>query len=373
MIKRLIFLLLLSGLIFGSLFAMKFYQIQIAKSQFKLPPPAVVAVIEAKQVNWQSSLSAVGSLVAVSGVTLSNEIAGIVKVIHFTSGQSVHKGQLLLELNAETERAELKGLLAQQRLAKIRFERSRKLIHGNFVPKSNYDENKALLDEAAASVLTKQTLIEKKQIHAPFSGQLGIRKIDLGQYLTPGSAIVTLQHLDPIYVDFKLPERHLDRLTTGQQVIVNIQTYPDTSFTGRISTISPLIDQNTRSVKIRATLPNPEHLLHPGMFAQAVVVSDQTRQVLTVPNTAISYNPYGAFVFVVEPDKQGLIVQSRLVKTGMTRNGRVEIVRGLNHGDRVVSAGQIKLRNGMPVTIGAKPAPGERLTAPSSRQVPTSL
>ena len=324
------------------------------------PPPAVVAVSEVKQIEWQSSLAAVGDLVAVSGVTVSNELAGMVKAIHFNSGQNVKKGQLLLELDSETDLAELKGLLAEQRQAQIQFERSNKLIGKNFVSRSDYDQNQAILDSANAAVWTQKTLIEKKQIRVPFSGELGIRKVNLGQFLTPGSAIVTLQQVAPIYIDFEISTRHLSELKLGQEVKLSVQAYPDQFFNGQISTISPLIDEHTRSVQIRATLANTERLLRPGMFAQVQVLADQSRQVLILPDTAIAYNPYGDFVFVVVTGAQGLIVQSRQVETGITQNGLVEIVKGLSLGERVVSAGQIKLRNGMPVVIDAKPAPGER-------------
>ncbi len=360
MIKRLIIFSILSVLIFGGLFALKFYQIQQAMNQPHRPPPAVVAVTEVKQVDWQPSLTAVGSLVAVSGVAVTNEIAGIVKSIHFHSGQNVKQGQLLLVLDNSIEQAELSGLLAEQRRAQIRFERSRKLIDEKFVSKSVYDQNQALLDVAIAAVQTKKISIVKKRIHAPFSGKLGIRQVDLGQYLTPGSTIVMLQQLDPIYVDFQLPERHLRKLDPGQKVSVHIQAYPDQVFKGQVSAISPLIDENTRSVQIRATLPNASHLLYPGMFAEIQLLSNRTRQILTLPDSAISYNPYGDFVFIIETGAQGLTVLSRQVETGAKRAGRVEIVKGLRRGERVVSAGQIKLRNGMPVTIAAKPAPGER-------------
>jgi membrane fusion protein (multidrug efflux system) len=360
MTKRLIIILILAVCIFGGLFALKFYQMRESAGHLQPPPPAVVAVTEVKQVEWQSSLTAVGSLVAVSGVDVTNELEGMVKAIHFESGQNVKQGQLLVELDSETDRADLNGLLAQQRLAQIQFERSKKLITGKFISKSDYDQNLALLDEAEASVLSKKTVIEKKQIRAPFAGELGIRKIDLGQYLSPGMAIVTLQRLDPIYIDFKLPEQHLSSLARGQQVNISVPAYPDRVFKGRVSAISPLIDQNTRSVPIRATLPNADRLMRPGMFADVQILSDRTRSVLTLPDIAIAYNPYGDFVFVVETGTQGLTVQSRQIETGETREGRVEIVKGLSRGERVVSAGQIKLHNGMAIKIDNKPAPEER-------------
>jgi len=360
MIKRFIIILILSILIFGSLFALKFYQMQQSMSQRQAPPPAVVAATKVTQVEWQSTLKAVGSLVAVSGVTVTNEIAGIVKTIHFESGQNVQKGQLLLELDSETDKAELNGLLAEKKLAQLQFNRSKKLMSKDFVSKSDYDQNLALLDENNALVLSKKTIIEKKMIRAAFSGELGIRKVNLGQYLTPGASIVTLQQIAPIYIDFQLPERHLSHLKLDQQVQLSVQAYPNKLFNGIVTTISPLIDQNSRSVQIRATLLNTDRQLYPGMFAEVQVLSYQSNQVLTLPDTAISYNPYGNFVFVIETTSQGLAVKSRQVETGITKAGRIEIIKGLILGDQVVSAGQIKLRNGMQIIIDKKPAPSER-------------
>jgi len=360
MIKRFIISLILSLLIFGGLFGFKYYQMQQAMDLQQPPPPAVVAATEVKQQQWQSSLNSVGSLVAVSGVTVTNEVAGQVKTIHFNSGQQLKKGQLLVELDSETDKAELNGLLAEKKLAQIQFNRSKKLISKDFVSKSDFDQNLALLDEIRASVQSKKTVIEKKMIRAPFAGELGIRNINLGQYLTPGSAIVTLQQIAPIYIDFQLPERHLQRLSLNQQVQLTVQAYPDKIFKGKISTISPLIDRNSRAIKIRATLLNAGRLLYPGMFAEVKVLSDHSRQLLTLPDTAITYNPYGNFVFVIKTTEIGSIVKSRQVETGLSKAGRIEILTGLKVGDRVVSAGQIKLRNDMAVSIDKKPVPGER-------------
>ncbi len=366
MIKRLFILLIFSLLVLGGLFALKFYQIQQTTNQQQPPPPAVVAATQVKQLEWQHSLNTVGSLVAVSGVTVSNEIAGIVKNIHFSSGDSVKKGQLLLELDAETDKAELNALSAETRLAKIEFKRSQKLINQDFVSKSSHDQNRALLDQQNALLQSKKTLIEKKMIRAPFDGELGIRQIDLGQYLTPGSAIVTLQQIAPIYLDFQLPERQLSQIKTDQQVQIRVQAYPGQLFKGRISTISPLIDKNSRAIQIRATLSNTERQLYPGMFAEVEILSSQKNKLLSLPDTAISYNPYGNFVFVITENKQGLTVHSRQVKTGISKSGRVEIISGLKLGEQVVSAGQLKLRNGMQVTIDDKPAPSERKTDSTS-------
>ncbi len=362
MIKRLFILLFFTLLIFAALFGYKFYQIEHGMKLRQPPPPAVIAATKVRRDEWRSSINSIGSLIAVSGVTVSNEIAGIVKNIHFSSGDSVKKGQLLLELDAETDKAELNALSADSKLAKIEFQRSKKLINKDFISKSSYDQNRALLQQKNALMQSRQTLIAKKMIRAPFDGELGIRQVNLGQYLNPGAVIVSLQQMSPIHVDFQLPERQLSLLSLDQQVQIKVQAYPEQWFTGNITTISPLIDKDSRSIRVRATLPNKDRKLYPGMFAEVEILSAQTQQRLTLPDTAISYNPYGNFVFLIQQDDKGLKVVSRQIQTGISKAGRVEILSGLKVGDQVVSAGQIKLRNGMAVQIDDKPTPGERHT-----------
>lgn len=360
MVKRFALIIFLPLLLFGGLFGWKFFQISQMAQNIPVPPPAVVAAATVQQDEWQSSLSAVGSLVAVAGIDVSSEVAGKVKAIHFESGQSVKRGQLLLELDSSTDAAELKGLVASQRLEQAKFARSQQLIGRNFISKSDYDLNKATLDEAKAAVAAKKSAIEKKRIVAPFAGFVGIRRVNIGQYLAPGDAIVPLQKLQPIYADFALPEQHLASLKADQALTLTVQAYPGKTFDGRITAINSGVDVATRSVKIRATLDNAERLLHPGMFVDVQLLSNGQKTVLTLPDTAISYNPYGDSVFVIESGKQGHTVRLKQIITGETRLGRVEIVKGLTENDRVVSAGQVKLRNGMPVVLDKLPAPGER-------------
>lgn len=364
MIKRFALIIFLSLLLFGGLFGWKFFQISQAIKNIPVQPPSVVAAATVQHDEWQSSTSAVGSLVAVAGIDVSSEVAGKVKALHFESGQSVQRGQLLLELDTSTDNAELAGLEAAYQLERVKLARSQQLIARNFISKSDYDLNKATLDEAKAVVAAKKAVIEKKRIVAPFAGQLGIRKVNVGQYLAPGDAIGPLQQLQPIYADFALPEHHLANLKVNQTLKLTVQAYPGKIFEGRITAINSGIDVATRSVKIRATLDNAERLLHPGMFVDVQLLSSEQKAVLTVPDTAISYNPYGDSVFVIESGKQGSTVQLKQIITGETRDGRVEIVKGLNENERVVSAGQVKLRNGMLVTLDKLPAPGERGTAP---------
>jgi membrane fusion protein (multidrug efflux system) len=360
MLKRYFIVIVLIVLLLGGLFGFKFYQIHQVTSHMPPPPPAMVAATTVQQEQWQSSLSAIGSLTAVASIDVSTEVAGIVKAIHFDSGHTVKQGQLLVELDASTEIAELQGFLAEQQLARLRFDRSSKMIEKKFISAADLDLHRAQLDQAIAAVSSKRAVLEKKQIRAPFSGELGMRQVDLGRFLDKGAAIVSLQQLDPIFLDFTLPERHVGKLVKDQTISVTVQAYPGRSFTGRIQAINPSLEQNSRSLKLRASLENHDKSLHPGMFAQVQIASGQATPVLTLPDTAITYNPYGNSVYLIVQAEHGLSVQSRQIETGASRNGRVEIISGINAGDRVVSAGQVKLRNGMPIVIDDKPAPGER-------------
>jgi membrane fusion protein (multidrug efflux system) len=300
---------------------------------------------------WQPSLSAVGSLVATQGVFVANETAGQVKDIHFESGQQVQVGDLLLQLDDEVDRAELAGLNAAQKLAELSYERAARLVKDKSVSRSDYDQARAALDSATALVASQQASIRKKAIRAPFTGQLGIRQVDLGQYLAPGAEIVSLQALDPIYVDYSLPERDLGELSVGQVVEVSVQAYPGKTFAGHISAVSPLIAAGTRSVSIRATLENPDQQLRPGMFAEVRTLQPERTGVMTLPERTITYNPYGNAVFVIEEKDGQQIAQRRQIETGIVRDGRIEILKGLKDGEQIVSAGQNKLRNGQAVKI----------------------
>jgi membrane fusion protein (multidrug efflux system) len=274
-----------------------------------------------------------------------------VKAIHFESGATVAAGDELVILDDDVDRAELAGLLAEKRLAEIQFERAKKLLRDKTISRSEYDQAEAGLDSAAAQVASQRARIDKKHIRAPFSGQLGIRQVDLGQYLAAGDAIVSLQAMDPIYVDYSLPERYLNQLSVGQAVEVRVQAHPGQVFAGTISAISPRIETGTRSVPVRATLGNPRQRLRTGMFAEVNTLLPPRDDVLTLPEQAVSYNPYGNSVFVVEEKNGGLSVQRRQIETGSVRRGRVEVISGLQEGERVVTAGHNKLRNDMPVQI----------------------
>ena len=360
MLTRLVLVALFLAALFGGIFLLKQHNARQAAAMAGGPPPAVIAASGAQQEQWQPYLQVVGSLSAVAGIEVTSEVGGQISAIHFKSGERVRPGDLLLELDDETDQAQLQGLVAERTLARLKFERVAKLVVDKSVSKSDYDEARATLDNAEAQVAAQQALIEKKHIRAPFDGRLGISRVDLGEYLTPGSPIVPLEKLDPIYADFTLPERELARIADGQAIEVRVQAYPDETFAGRIVAIDPGIQVGSRSFRVRAELENPTQRLRPGMFADVRVQLPQDAPVVTVPDTAISYAPYGDSVFVIE-DKDGqTVVTRRQIETGRTRDGRVAVLSGLEVGERVVSAGHNKLRNGQAVVIDQQPAPSER-------------
>jgi membrane fusion protein (multidrug efflux system) len=365
MTKRMLLVLLALGLVLGAIFGWKSWQEhQMAALARMPPPPATVAAAEVQVESWQPYLQAVGSLVATQGILVTTEVAGKVSEIRFESGQQVEAGTLLLQLDDSIDRAELEGIVAERRLAELQFKRREELVEKKTISRSDYDEAQLRLENARAQLDTKQAQIAKKRITAPFSGLLGIRQVDLGEYLQPGAAIVPLQALDPLYVDYSLPERHLGLISVGQTVQIEVQAYAGETFTGRISALNPGIDPGTRSLRIRATLANPQSRLRPGMFAEVRTLLPQRPAVLTLPQTAITYNPYGDSVFVIEDGETGTTVQRRQVETGRVRNGRVEIAQGLQAGERVVIAGQVKLRNGQAVVIDNSIALETQITRP---------
>ena len=352
MIKRFILVILVLAAVFGGIFFYKYQQMQKMAAQMEQPqPPATVASAGVQKEDWTPYLNAVGSLVASQGVDVTTEVPGQVSAIRFRSGQKVEAGEPILQLDDSVDRADLDGLVAERTLAEVQFERMERLYKQQSVSRSDYDEARAKLDAARARVTAKRAVIRKKAIRAPFTGHLGIRKVDLGEYLEPGTAVVGLQALDPIYVDYSLPEHHFARLHAEQAVDLTVRAHPGQRFEGRITAINPGVDPGTRNVRIRATVDNPEGLLRPGMFAQVRTVLPRREGILTVPRTAVTYNTYGDSVFVIEQKDGQKTVQRRQIRTGEVRAGRVEVVSGLAEGETVVSAGHQKLRNGQPVQI----------------------
>lgn len=313
-------------------------------------PPSVIAATEVMQENWQPSLLSVGSLVATNGIEVSTEVNGIVSEIVFESGQPVEQGQILIRLDDSVDVAALEALRAEQRLAQVQFNRSKDLLQKRVTSKSEFDEAQARYDAARARAKQQEAIIRRKVIRAPFAGLAGIRQVNLGQYIEAGNPIVSLQALDPIYIDYTLPERYLTRIQTGQTVQLTLDALPDQQFSGEVSAVNSGVDTGTRTLKIRATLRNPGNVMRPGMFAQVKTITGAAEPVLTLPRTAISFNTYGNFVFVINKTEQGLTVKRTAVETGESREGRV-IVRNLAAGTQVVRAGLVKLRDGASVKI----------------------
>ena len=359
MVSRLLLVLLVLAALIGGLAYLKYGQVQAEMAMFSQPMPApLVEVAQVRETRWEPTLNAVGSVAAVQGVEVSNQVAGQVKEIRFDSGASVTQGQVLVLLDDDVDQADLEGLKAAERLAAIKLQRNTTLLKDRAVSQGDVDEITAQLDQARAQVKSKQATIDKKVIRAPFDGQLGIRRIDLGQFLPEGTPIVQLQALDPIYVDYALPEREINNLRIGQGVRVRVAAHPDATFEGSIAAITPGVAKGTRSVQVRARFANPEARLRPGMFARVETLLPIQERVLTLPREAIAFNTYGDSVFLVEEQNGKLQVQRRQIQTGAERGGEVAVLSGLAAGDRVVSAGQVKLINGQEIQIKGATADG---------------
>ncbi len=350
---RLVIVVIFLAVVFGGIFGWKYVQNQRAAEQQAAPPAAAtISSAEARNEQWRPAILAVGSLTAVNGIVVTTEVAGIVRELPFESGQRVDTGEVLVRLDDSVDQAALRGLIADQELARVEFERSSNLLPRRAVSQSQFDEVQARYEGAQARVAQQQATLAKKTVRAPFSGLLGIREADIGEYLSPGDMVVMLQALDPIYLDYSIPARQFSSVSVGQEVEAQLDAYPEQIFRGEITAIDSGIDEGTRSVLVRATLDNPGNRLRPGMFAEVRTLEPDTRQVVTVPRTAISYNTYGDFVFVLEENDDGqMMARRQQVETGTVREGRVEVVTGLEPGQRVARAGLVKLRDGQPVEI----------------------
>ena len=359
MIKRMIIMLIVVGLVLGGIFWFINFKGRMIKEFMTSQgePLQTVSTITADYLEWLPKMEAVGSLQAVQGTNISAEISGIVAEIHFKQGDNVKLGTPLLQLRADDDIAKLTSLKATAQLARITYQRDLKQYHAEAISKQTVDTDKANLDIAVANIAQQQAMMDKKLIRAPFAGRLGVRLVDVGQYLEAGTAIGTLQALDSIFVDFFLPQQALAKLNIGQQVTLKTDAYPKQQFTGTITVINPEIDINTRNVLVRATLKNPKHKLLPGMYATVNVTTGEAERFITLPRTAITFNSFGSTVYRVEntgqneKGKRKLIAKQSFVTTGDTRGDQVAILKGVNEGDIVVTSGQIKLRNGAPVAI----------------------
>jgi len=357
---RMVIMLAVVGVILGAIFVFELVLAPQFKKKFLASfanPPQTVSTTVAKTEPWQKQLHAVGSLRAARGADLSTQVAGTVSAVHFESGAEVAQGTLLVELAAEDDIAKLDSLKATAALARITYERDQRQLKAQAVSQQVVDTDAQNLKSDEAQVAQQQAIVNYKVIRAPFAGKLGIRQIDVGQYISPGTLIVTLQSLDPIYVDFTLPQQALSQIKVGQKVVVGVDTFPGETFPGAILAINSKVDTATRNVQVRATLDNPQHRLLPGMFASVSIDVGEPQSYVTLPQTAITYNPYGSTVYLAEDKGKGangqeeLMAQQVFVTTGDTRGDQVAILKGVKEGQTVVTAGQIKLRNGSPLHI----------------------
>jgi membrane fusion protein (multidrug efflux system) len=339
------------------------------------PVPFTVSTTTASEQPWQPSLSAVGTLRAAKGADLAMDVAGLVTGVNLKSGQDVEQGQLLVQMRDGDDVAQVQQLEAAAQLSQLTFERARQQLAAQAISKAEYDTAAADLKAKQAAVAQQKVVVTKKALRAPFTGRAGIITISPGAYLSAGTAVVTVQQLDPLLVDFYVPQSELGRLQVGQAVNLKLDAYAGRGFTGKLNAINPKVDAGTRNVQVEATVPNPDKALTPGMFAKVSVDAGSQQRQLTLPQAAIVYNPYGDTVFVVQPSKgkddkgQPLpsTVKQTFVTVGDTRGDQVAILKGINAGTVVVTSGQIKLKNDAPITIdnsvqpadSAHPAPQE--------------
>ena len=365
MARRMILTLTIVVVAIASLGFVKYRQIEAATKKFASfqPPPTAVTTIAAKQEQWPATLSAIGSVVAVQGVTVSADLPGIVNRIDFESGKSVHEGDVLVELDTKQEKAQLAASEAERDLARLNYERLQGLVKDGAITQADFDKAEADQRSTEAKVKEIRATIERKTIRAPFTGTLGIRQVNLGQYLSAGSPVAPLQSLYPIYVNFGVPQETARQAHVGSKVAVRADDLPGAQFEGRVTAIDSILDEKTRNVQVQATLPNSNGKLHPGMFVKVELASGAARPVLSLPASAISYAPFGDSVFVVGDmqDAQGHNyrgVRQQFVKVEGTRGDQVAIVSGLNNGDEVVTSGTFKLRNGAAVQVNNNVQPG---------------
>ncbi|ODB84146.1 efflux transporter periplasmic adaptor subunit [Candidatus Thiodiazotropha endoloripes] len=357
MLKKVVLTIIGLAVLIGIPAAIKMQQFQAMADMQMTMPPEIVTADQVKRQQWPNTLSATGSLVAVQGVTVSAELGGKINQIAFKSGDRVKAGDLLVRLDTTAEEAQLRSAEAAAKLARINLDRNRGLRANKTVSQSDLDTSEATYKQATAQVENVKATIAKKTLRAPFSGQLGLRQVNLGQIIEQGTPVVTLQTIDPIYADFSLPQQRFSSVAVGNQVSITTDAAEDKSFSGKIIAINPEIDQATRTVRIRSTLSNQEELLRPGMFANVEVIMPQQDDVLAIPATSVLYAPYGDTVFVIDTTKDEATgekqktLRQQIIRLGQTRGDYVSVVSGLEEGETVVTSGVFKLRPNMAVVV----------------------
>ncbi len=352
-----VFITVLGVILLLGTFALDGVRSYFIKKIFAHPPAYVVTIstTTAKQQPWQSYINSMGSLVAVNGVSIAPRVNGQVEKILFKSGSIVKKGQVLVQLSDSLDEQTVKTNKAVYENAKLSFARMMRLYKTSAAAKSDLDQAKSTLEQAKASLATAKLTLGYKQVKAPFAGRVGIRQVNVGQYLTPNSVVVSLQQLSPIYADFSLPEKNLKDLSVGQKIAVNVDSYPGQTFPGSIIAVSPQINVNTRTISVRAALKNDNMKLLPGQFANIKVLSPTQQQVVTIPLTAVTYSLFGDSVYVIKTStKDGKPIKTALlkaVKLGPSEGNTIVVTHGLKAGEQVVVAGQLKLHNGSQVNV----------------------
>jgi membrane fusion protein (multidrug efflux system) len=362
-------MLVLMIVLIAGLALIKFRQVQAMAAQFAAmqPPPEAVTTIVAQREEWPATISSIGTVAAVQGVTVSADLPGIVDRIAFDSGRPVKEGDVLVALDTRQEQAQLAAAEAQLELSRLTYERMQGLVEHDAVSRAEFDTAAAAFKQAEAKIREIRATIERKTIRAPFSGVLGIRAVNLGQYLTGGDAVVPLQSLDPIYVNFGVPQQDASQMRLGRTVRIAASDLGNLQFGGRISALDSVVDEATRNVRVQATLANPGGRLRPGMFVQAQVMLGANQPVIALPGSAISYAPYGDSVFVVTDlkNEQGQSyrgVRQQVVKLGGARGDQIAVLSGVKPGEMVVTSGVFKLRNGAAVQINNKVQPANSKT-----------
>src|SRR6266403_607683 len=345
----------------------KILQIVKMTSTPMVMPPTTVSSVTVKEEDWAPTLSAVGSISAVQGAVVSSELSGVVSQISFENGGTAKKGDLLVQLDASAEEAQLHSAEADLELARADLERSRDLVARKVISKAEIDAAESKFKQKSGAVDQMRSMIAKKTVRAPFDGQLGIRQVNVGQMINAGQQVVPLTSLDPVFADFALPQQYLGQLTAGLEVHVTTDAIPGRVFNGKLTAINSMVDSSTRNITLQATLDNSDHALRPGMFAKAEVMLPEKHKALVVPGSAISYAPFGDSVFVIEKKKdektgkESQVIRQQFVRVGEGRGDLVAITQGLKAGETIVSTGVFKLRNGMTVTINNDLAPNPQV------------
>jgi membrane fusion protein, multidrug efflux system len=359
--RRLIIVLLSAGLLLAALVGFNLFKAHMIK-QFmsqNSAPPQTVTTMTAEFSDWQPEVTSVGSLRAVRGVDVTTEVAGLVRSLKFQSGDEAKSGVVLVELNADSDIAQLHSLEAAADLSQTTYTRDKVQFEAQAISQAQLDSDAADLKNRRAQAEAQAALVAKKTLRAPFAGKLGITTVNPGQYLNPGDKVVTLQSIDPIFVDFRLPQQQLARISVGQTLRVTTDAFPGQNFEGKVTAIDPRVDPATRNFQVEASVNNSTRRLLPGMFARAAVLAGSVQRYLTLPQTAITYNPYGATVFVALKPPKGttLVAQQVFVTVSNTRGDQAAVVAGIKQGDTVVTSGSLKLKNGTPLVVDNKVQP----------------